>query len=110
MVLKKIRPPAERSETFRTAIISELRAVGRPASAKEISALVGLGEKEVIGHLAHIRRSGRSREESLTVTPAVCKTCGFVFRKRERFTRPSRCPKCRGERIEEPLFSLEMES
>jgi hypothetical protein len=109
MAVKRIRAPAERSETFRTAITAELRSLGRPASAKEISALVGLSEKEVLDHLAHIRRSGRPKEENLTLTPAVCKTCGFVFRKRERFTRPTRCPMCRGERIAEPLFSFKME-
>ena len=110
MIDKRIRAPAERSETLRTAITSELRSLGRPASAKEISGRVGLSEKEVMGHLAHIRRSGRPREESLTVTPAVCKACGFVFRKRERLTKPTRCPVCKGERITEPLFSYEMES
>jgi predicted Zn-ribbon and HTH transcriptional regulator len=109
MVVKRIRAPAERSETFRTAITSELRSLGRPASAKEISALVGLSEKEVLDHLTHIRRSGRPKEESLALTPAACKTCGFVFRKRERLTRPTRCPMCKGERIAEPHFSLKME-
>jgi transcriptional regulator len=110
MTDKSIRAPAERSETPRTAITSELRSLGRPASAKELSALVGLSEKEVVDHLAHIRRSNRSREESLTVTPAVCKVCGFAFKKRERLTRPTRCPVCKGERITEPLFSYEMEA
>jgi predicted Zn-ribbon and HTH transcriptional regulator len=110
MVTKRIRAPAERSETFRTAITSELRSLGRPASAKEISALVGLSEKEVLDHLTHIRRSGRPKEESLTITPSLCRTCGFVFRKRERLTRPTRCPVCRGERIADPLFSYKADS
>lgn len=109
MTGKKVRAPAERSETSRAAISSGLRAFGRPASAKEISALVGLSEKEVLDHLVHIQRSGRTRDESLEVTPAVCKSCGFVFRKRERLTRPTRCPMCRGERISEPLFSYGLE-
>jgi hypothetical protein len=109
MAVKRIREPAERSETLRTAITSQLRSLGRPASAKEISGLVGLSEKEVMDHLAHIRRSSRPKEESLMLTPAVCRTCGFVFRKRERLTRPTRCPMCRGERIAEPLFSFKPE-
>lgn len=110
MTEKRIRAPGERSETLREAIAAALRSLGRPASAKEISGLVGLSEKEVMDHMAHIRRSSRSREESLTVTPALCKVCGFVFKKRERFTKPTRCPVCRGERITDPLFSYEMES
>jgi len=109
MVIKRIREPAERSETCRTAITSGLRSLGRSASAKELSVMVGLSEKEVLDHLAHIRRSSRPKEQSLTVTPAVCKVCGFVFKKRERLTRPTRCPMCKGERIAEPLFSFKME-
>jgi predicted Zn-ribbon and HTH transcriptional regulator len=74
--------------------------------AKEISANAGLPEKEVYAHLEHIRRSLLRQRERLVMQPPVCRKCGFVFAKRERLGKPGRCPRCRGESISPPLFSI----
>lgn len=74
-------------------------------SAGELSILLRVPEKEVCRHLPHVEKTLRKRGRRLLVEPARCRQCGFVFRKRERFTKPSRCPLCRGESVEEPLFS-----
>ncbi len=95
-------PPAH-GETVRQAIVQFLGA--EPRSAREISQALHVAEKEVYGHLEHIRRSGRH----LVVTPAECRKCGYVFGKRDRLTPPGRCPLCRHEAISEPLFSLSTE-
>lgn len=79
----------------------------RPISAHEISALAGVPEKEVYGHLEHIRKSLNKSDRKLVVTPAVCKGCGFVFKKRGRLKKPGRCPVCRGESIGFPLFAIQ---
>ncbi|MBW6521565.1 MAG: ArsR family transcriptional regulator [Desulfoarculaceae bacterium] len=91
-------------ETTRHAIKALL--VEGPLSAKEISAAVGLPEKEVSSHLDHIRRSLHSTGAVLEVEPAECRHCGFVFAKRERMSSPGRCPVCRHEAICDPLFSI----
>jgi predicted Zn-ribbon and HTH transcriptional regulator len=52
--------------------------------------------------LEHLRRS---LGDALQVEPASCDGCGFSFRKRDRFTAPSRCPQCRSERIRGPWLS-----
>ncbi len=96
--------PRERSETARQRILGLLSE--RPRSAKEISAGVRIPEKEVLGHLDHLRKSLHREGRRVDVTPAECLGCGFVFRKRERFGRPGRCPVCRGESVTEPLFSV----
>jgi hypothetical protein len=96
--------PSEWEDTIRHEIISVLE--GQALSAKEISGLVGIREKEVYDHLEHIRQSLQRHERQLIVTPAACEDCGFVFRKRERLTRPGRCPVCKGEEITEPLFEV----
>jgi predicted Zn-ribbon and HTH transcriptional regulator len=96
--------PAERHETVRREIVEQLK--GRTLSPKDISGAVHISVKEVYEHLEHIRRSLTKREDHLTVIPAECKKCGFIFRKRERLTKPGKCPVCRSETIEEPLFSL----
>ncbi|MEW5747034.1 MAG: ArsR family transcriptional regulator [Nitrospirota bacterium] len=97
--------PPERHETVRRAIMELLR--DRTLSAKEISADVGIPEKAVYDHLTHIEKSALQKHRQLVVVPAACKKCGFVFRKRERLTKPGRCPVCKGQSIEEPLFSIE---
>jgi predicted Zn-ribbon and HTH transcriptional regulator len=97
--------PLEQHATIRRRIIDRLS--GAPLTAREISADIGIPEKEVCRHLEHIRRSLHQEGERLAVTPPACKKCGFVFRKRERLRRPGKCPVCRGESISEPLFAIE---
>ncbi|MCX5720300.1 MAG: helix-turn-helix domain-containing protein [Nitrospirae bacterium] len=96
--------PVERHETVRQKIISVLE--GQTLSAKDISADVMVSEKEVYEHLKHIQKTLNKRDRNLIITPAECKKCGFVFRKRDRLKKPGRCPVCRGELISEPLFSI----
>ncbi len=96
--------PAERRVTVRKEIEEVLR--GGRFSAREISTLVRVSEREVYGHLGHIQRAAHKGGYQLNVTPAECKGCGFVFRKRDRLTRPGRCPVCHGGPITEPLFSI----
>lgn len=94
----------ERRETVRRKILSLLS--DRPLTARQISACVGISEKEVVAHLPHIQKSAGPLGGRLAVTPAECRQCGFVFRKREKPKKPGRCPVCRGESISEPLFSF----
>lgn len=96
--------PRTAQETIRHEICELLRV--QTASAMEISADVRIPEKEVYGHLEHIRLSLLSTGSLLEVTPAECKKCGFVFAKRQRLTPPGRCPVCRNESIFEPLFTI----
>jgi predicted Zn-ribbon and HTH transcriptional regulator len=100
--------PVEMHDTVRQIIISALEE--KPCSSKELSSRAGIPEKQVYDHLEHIRKTAAATERRLIVTPAECKKCGFVFRKRERFKKPGRCPACRGESIQEPLYSIKEES
>lgn len=96
--------PSERGDTVRRQIMSELK--GQELSAREISARVSASEKDVYSHLEHIQRTAGSRRSALVITPAECRKCGFVFKKRERLKKPGKCPVCHGESIREPLFSI----
>jgi predicted Zn-ribbon and HTH transcriptional regulator len=96
--------PVERQETIRQKIVSVLE--GNTLSAKNISAEVRVSEKEIYGHLEHIQRTMNKREHALIITPAECKKCGFVFRKRDRLTKPGKCPVCKSQLIQDPLFSI----
>jgi predicted Zn-ribbon and HTH transcriptional regulator len=98
------RPPAERSITVREALLRHLRE--GPRTAHELSGLVGIPEKQVADHLAHVARSLRRTAEQLRVEPARCLGCGFVFRKRARLDRPSTCPVCRNQHLAPPRFAV----
>lgn len=75
-------------------------------SAREISALLGIKEKDVCVHLTHIERSVSARGEKIHIRASRCRKCGYVFKDRRRFTRPGRCPRCKGSYIEEPVFKI----
>jgi hypothetical protein len=96
--------PAGQDATLRQQIVALLQQ--RTVSAKDLSMAIGLPEKQVYHHLEHIRRSFQQQRKMLRIDPAVCKKCGFIFEKRQRFQKPGKCPVCRGQAIEEPRFSL----
>lgn len=74
-------------------------------SALDLSGELGVTEKEIFEHLEHIARSLKPTKR-LAVEPAQCKSCGFQFKKRNRIKPPSRCPRCRSELIQRPLFCI----
>jgi predicted Zn-ribbon and HTH transcriptional regulator len=96
--------PAEASATVRQRLLNALRS--GPVTAKDLSRLVGIAEREVASHLAHVARSLRGHGEKLDVTGPECLECGFAFPGRERMTRPARCPRCRSRRITLPEFAV----
>jgi predicted Zn-ribbon and HTH transcriptional regulator len=58
--------------------------------------------------LRHVERSLRRGSERLRIEPARCRSCGFVFSQRaaRHLHAPSRCPRCRSERIADPRFHI----
>jgi transcriptional regulator len=97
--------PAVKNETVRQAIVDLLKT--RELSAKEISAEVRVSEADVLDNLEHIRLMMHREKTPLHITPAACKKCGFVFVKRDRLTKPGKCPVCRGEQLLEPRFYID---
>lgn len=76
-------------------------------SARDISQILSIREKEVYPHLEHIARSVSAQKKKLQIEPAACISCDYKFKDRKRFTKPARCPLCRSERISEPLYRIE---
>ncbi|HET6421166.1 MAG TPA: ArsR family transcriptional regulator [Geobacteraceae bacterium] len=102
---KKPFIPPEKHDTVRREIVEILRR--QEMSARQISSTIGISEKDVFDHLEHIRAMLHGKGTGISVTPARCMKCGFVFRKRDRLSKPGRCPVCRGEQVEDPLFSID---
>jgi transcriptional regulator len=76
-------------------------------NARSISQHLKLSEKEVCDHLSHISHSLVSKGKRLVISPARCLECNYVFIDRSKFTKPARCPRCRGEHIEDPKYRVE---
>jgi predicted Zn-ribbon and HTH transcriptional regulator len=83
--------------------------LGSLQSARELAHALGMPERQIEDHLAHVARSlKRDPGRTFRHEPASCRACGFQFRDRTRLTRPSRCPRCRSESIIPPLFGIEV--
>jgi hypothetical protein len=91
--------------TIRQQIIALLQ--GEDVNALEISQLLSIREKEVYEHLDHINRTLSSQGKKLLVRPYACLKCGFSFKDRHRFTRPGRCPRCKGGHIGMASYHIE---
>jgi hypothetical protein len=98
---KPLQVPVDRQDTLRHEIMNLLSR--ESLAAREISEQVGIQEKDVLGHLEHIKIALHG---GLVMESALCMACGFSFRKRERLKGPGRCPVCRSEHIAEPCFSM----
>nr|MBI3613882.1 transcriptional regulator [Nitrospirota bacterium] len=82
--------------------------VGTFRSSRQLAELVGIPERQVEDHLAHLIKSlGRDRQRRFVMDPSACQDCGFIFRERTRLTKPSRCPRCRSEAVTPPRFGIE---
>jgi predicted Zn-ribbon and HTH transcriptional regulator len=92
------------SQTARQKIAELLRA--EELSAHEISERAGVQEREVADHLRHLELTLRQTAERLHTSAPCCIQCGFAFTAREKHSRPSRCPRCKSERITRPRFRV----
>ena len=92
-------------QTIRQLIIALLSK--EEMSARELSQVIGIREKEVYEHLSHIARSVAAQRKKLIIRPFSCLGCGYVFQDRKRFTRPSRCPQCKGSHIQGATYQVD---
>jgi hypothetical protein len=90
--------------TLRRRIISLL--VEQEMDARDLSQQLGIKEKEVYEHLAHVQQSMAAAGGKFIVSPSRCLLCGYLFEHRRRLTRPSRCPQCRRSKLQNPAFRI----
>ncbi len=102
---KEAAVPEERYDTIRHRIAALLKET--PLTGRELSGQLRIPERDIYEHLEHIRKTMNKGGYKLSVTPARCDKCGFVFTKRGRLKKPGKCPICRNESLEEPLFSVQ---
>ena len=89
--------------TRRQQIMEMLRE--EPISLQHLANFFRVEMREISGDVEHIKRTLKGKAD-LIMQPAQCRQCGYVFRGRSKIKRPSRCPKCKHERIIPSLFSI----
>ena len=97
--------PIESGQTIRQQIIDLLGS--DELTLRDLSQAVSIPEKEVEDHLAHIERSVRNQGKKLVEIPYQCLSCGFVFDKRSRFSKPGRCPSCKNSHMQTARYHIE---
>lgn len=90
--------------TIRQQIIALLSE--EQVNAKDISQSLSIREKEVYEHLEHINRSLNASGRKLLVQPYTCLHCGYIFKERDRFKRPGRCPRCKEGHIRMATYRI----
>lgn len=94
----------EASRTTRERITDRLRE--SPMAATDIAATFEIQTSDALTHVEHISRSLDGTDEQLLVAPPACRECGFEDFD-DLLNRPSRCPECKSEAIEEPTFTID---
>ncbi|MFB6166218.1 MAG: transcriptional regulator [Haloarculaceae archaeon] len=95
---------ADASKTTRQRIADRLR--GEPLSAGAIARDFEIRANTAVSHVEHIAQSLDHADEQLLVAPPRCEDCGFTDFD-DLVNRPSRCPECKSEAVEEPVFRIE---
>lgn len=88
--------------TRRKEIIEILKK--EPKSAQELANYYRIEMFEIIDDLEHIKKT--VKPQNFKIYPAQCMYCGFVFKERSKIKSPTKCPKCRNERIQAMKFRI----
>jgi predicted Zn-ribbon and HTH transcriptional regulator len=91
------------TETTRQRIADALRE--RPGTAGGLANEFGITAVAALDHVQHLAKSLEPADEELLVRPPECRDCGFNDYD-DLINRPSRCPECRSESVEEPAFTI----
>jgi hypothetical protein len=92
------------TKTTRQRIVEHLRE--RDATPSQIADALDVHVDSVYAHLEHVSRSVEGRGGRMLVAPPECADCGFSEFD-DPLARPSKCPSCKSERIEEPVLRVE---
>jgi transcriptional regulator len=92
------------TQTVRQRLAELLRE--EELTAHELSQRAGVPERELADHLRHLEHTVSQGAERLNKTAPHCIQCGFMFEARQKHSRPSRCPRCKSERLSPPRFRI----
>lgn len=79
--------------------------IDNPMSLNDVRRHVKATTKTLENDLVHLFKSLKHTEYEEAVIPAKCRKCDFTF-SREKISKPSRCPECKGTWLFEPRISI----
>lgn len=94
----------DETTTTRQRIADYLRR--EPAAATNLAREFDIRTATALSHVEHIAQSLEPTDEQLLVAPPECPDCGFTDFD-DLINRPSQCPECKAETVEEPRFVIE---
>uniref|UniRef100_A0A7C4NL82 Transcriptional regulator n=1 Tax=Ignisphaera aggregans TaxID=334771 RepID=A0A7C4NL82_9CREN len=90
-------------------MVKLLESIEEPITAEDIASSLDIDVNNVYIHLAHLAKTVRrssSGKKALLMVPPRCRECGYIFKDLDKPKKPSKCPRCRSERIEHPRFII----
>lgn len=94
---------SEGHRTTRERMTDRLRE--EPMTASALAREYDLQTDEALRHVSHIAKSVENSPEQFLVAPPECSDCGFDDFD-DLINRPSRCPECKSEAVEDPVFTI----
>ncbi|RRJ28257.1 transcriptional regulator [Halocatena pleomorpha] len=91
-------------ETTRQQIAARIR--NDPSPPGVLASEFAIPCSVVLSHVEHLAQSLRSTDEQLLAAPPECRECGFSEFD-DIINRPSRCPNCKSENVDEPVFTID---
>ena len=82
-------------QTRREQIIDFLQKM--PCTLEDITRFFEIPFSLAWEDIQHIQKSTK-KDYNFVITPAKCERCGFIFQEK-KCKKPSRCPKCKNERL-----------
>ena len=73
---------------------------------KEIQDIMEAKRQALLMDLRHLQMSLRHTSATLLMVPPECRACGFTFRV-EHPKAPSRCPRCKSDKVTDPVFRVD---
>ncbi len=95
-------------QTRRQKLINILKEYGFSIDLKSLMRELEYSNKKyLIKDIMSITKTLRNEGLQLVISPPSCKACGYVFRhKKTELKIPSKCPRCREQRIEWPSIRV----
>lgn len=102
---RKPTVPREAHNTIRRQIAEAIE--GRDVPFDALRRQLSMPIRQLADDLKHVLRTLEAEGRVVRITPAACLSCDYEYTERKHLHTPSRCPKCRSNRITDALFFLE---
>jgi hypothetical protein len=86
--------------------IVEILSKNGDMTLQELVDLTNSSLKMVVEDMDKVRKTIKSENKRIKVSPASCMGCSYVFSGRSRISDPTKCPECHSERISPQRFRI----